>query len=65
MEELSPWMCALNFTLRGSSLVRVGDFTGTEGSDQFKKLTSVKVFSIKSTLLLNQNTLVVLLKALL
>lgn len=52
MEELSPWMCALNFTLQGSLLVRVGDFTGTEGSDQIKKLTSVKVFSIKSALLL-------------
>lgn len=50
MEELSPWMCALN--LQGSSLVRVGDFTGTEVSDQIKKLTSIKVFSIKSALLL-------------
>lgn len=49
---LSPWMCALNFTLQGSLLVRVGDSTGTEGSDQIKKLTSVKVFSIKSALLL-------------
>lgn len=46
MEELSPWMCALNFTLQGSWLVRVGDFTGTEGSDQIKKLTLVKVFCI-------------------
>lgn len=52
MEELSPWMCALNFTLQGSLLVRVGDFTGTEGSDQIKKLTSVKVCSSKSALLL-------------
>lgn len=40
-----------NLTLQGSLLVIV-DLTGTEGSDQTKKLTSIKVFSLKSASLL-------------
>lgn len=40
------------FTLQGSLLIIVDDLTGTEGSDQTKKLTLIKVFSFQSASIL-------------